>query len=75
MQPAAACGQGASAIAGLWFPATGVAGAAAELAVFGWMLARQVRAGDRGRTLAAYELFATMALAVLVLDAVRLAAG
>jgi hypothetical protein len=62
----------AAVIAGLWAPSSGVAGAAAESAVFGWILSRQVLAGDRGRTLIAYKLFAAMALAVLVADAVRL---
>lgn len=63
----------AGVIAGLWVPATGVAGAAAESAVFGWVLSRQVLAGDRGRALIAYGLFAAMAVAVLAVDAVRLA--
>jgi len=63
----------AAVIAGLWVPAAGVAGAAAESAVFGWVLIRQVRAGDRGRLLGAYVLFSAMALAVLAVDAVRLA--
>lgn len=62
----------AAVIAGLWAPTAGVAGAAAEACVFGWVLSRQLRAGDRGRALGAYELFAVMALAVLVADAVRL---
>jgi hypothetical protein len=59
-------------IAGLWVPAAGAAGAAVEAGVFGWVLARQLRAGDRGRALGAYELFAGLAIAVLVVDAVRL---
>jgi hypothetical protein len=59
-------------IAGLWAPAAGVAGAAVELAVFGWVLSRQLLAGDRGRALGAYELFAAMALAVLLVDVTRL---
>lgn len=63
----------AAVIAGLWGPAAGVAGGAVEAGVFGWVLSRQLRAGDRGRALAAYELFAVMAVAVLVVDAVRLA--
>ncbi|HEY6787416.1 MAG TPA: hypothetical protein VI365_08895 [Trebonia sp.] len=63
----------AAVIAGLWGPAAGVAGAAAESAVFGWVLTRQLRAGDRGRALAAYELFLAMSLAVLAVDAIRLA--
>jgi hypothetical protein len=62
----------AAVIAGLWTPAVGVAGAAVEAAVFTWVLTRQLLAGDRGRALGAYELFATMALAVLVVDAIRL---
>jgi hypothetical protein len=63
----------AAVIAGLWDPAAGVAGAGAEAAVFGWVLSRQLRAGDRGRVLGAYVLFSAMALAVLAVDAVRLA--
>jgi hypothetical protein len=39
--------------------------------VFGWVLSRQLRAGDRGRALGAYLLFSTMALAVLIVDAIR----
>jgi hypothetical protein len=62
----------AALIAGLWVPAAGVAGAAVEAGVFGWVLSRQLRAGDRGRALGAYELFAVLAVAVLVADAVRL---
>jgi hypothetical protein len=62
----------AAVIAGLWVPAAGVAGAGAEAVVFGWVLSRQLRAGDRGRTLGPYLLFTAMALAVLAVDAVRL---
>lgn len=58
-------------IAGLFTPAVGVAGAALEAAIFGWVLTRQVRAGDRGRPLGAYALFTTMALAVLLVNALR----
>lgn len=58
-------------IAGLAVPAAGVAGAAIEMSVFGWVLSRQLRAGDRGRALGAYLLFSTMALAVLIVDAIR----
>ena len=58
-------------VVGLAVPAAGVAGAAVEAAVFGWVLTRQVRAGDRGRALGAYTLFAAMALAVLLVDALR----
>jgi hypothetical protein len=60
-------------IAGLWVPAAGVVGAAAETTVFCWVLFRQLRAGDQGRALGAYSLFAVMAVAVLVVNAVRLA--
>ncbi|MFF3565861.1 DoxX family protein [Streptomyces sp. NPDC002574] len=61
----------AAVIAGLWWPVPGVAGAALEAAIFGWTLYRQVRAGDRGRALGAYLLFLAMALAVLVVNALR----
>lgn len=60
-------------LAGLATPAIGVPGAGIEAAAFGWVLFRQSRAGDRGRALGAYLLFTTFALAVLVVDAVRLA--
>ncbi|MEU4097817.1 hypothetical protein [Streptomyces sp. NPDC026673] len=58
-------------IAGLWRRAPGAAGAALEAGIFGWVLLRQLRAGDRGRALTAYTLFLAMALAVLTVDAVR----
>ncbi|MEY9965892.1 hypothetical protein ABIA33_003942 [Streptacidiphilus sp. MAP12-16] len=58
-------------LVGLSVPPVGVAGAGVELAVFGWVLSRQVRAGDRGRALGAYTLFACMALAVLLVDLLR----
>ena len=61
----------AAVVTGLWVPAVGVAGGAVEAAVFGWVLSRQLAYGDRGRKLAAYLLFAAMALAVLVTDALR----
>jgi len=61
----------AAVIAGLFVPVTGVAGAGLETAVFGWVLSRQLRHGDRGRALGAYLLFTSMALAVLIVDAVR----
>ncbi|MDX3078194.1 DoxX family protein [Streptomyces sp. MI02-7b] len=61
----------AAVIAGLWRPVLGAAGAALEAAIFGWTLYRQVRAGDRGRALGAYLLFLAMALAVLVVNALR----
>jgi hypothetical protein len=62
----------AALIAGIWIPALGVVGAIAETGVFGWVLARQADAGDRGRALGAYGLFAAMALAAAIVDAVRL---
>ena len=62
-------------VAGLWVPAAGVAGAGAEVVVFGWVLSRQLAAGDRGRALGAYALFLTMAVAVLTVDAVALTAS
>ncbi|MDH6112024.1 hypothetical protein P3T36_004999 [Kitasatospora sp. MAP12-15] len=58
-------------LVGLSRPSVGVAGAALELAVFLWVLSRQLRFGDRGRALFAYSLFSAMALAVLVVDALR----
>jgi hypothetical protein len=58
-------------VAGLFAPAAGIVGGGLEASAFGWVLSRQVRHGDRGRALAAYLLFAAMALAVLVADAVR----
>jgi hypothetical protein len=61
----------AAVIAGLWAPAVGVAGGGAEAVVFGWVLSRQLAHGDRGRALGAYVLFIAMALAVLVVDALR----
>ena len=61
----------AAVITGLFTPAVGVAGAALEAVIFGWVLTRQVRAGDRGRPLGAYTLFTLMALAVLLADALR----
>jgi hypothetical protein len=59
-------------IAGLFAPAVGIAGAGLEAGVFGWVVSRQVRHGDRGRALGAYLMFTVMALAVLTVDAVRL---
>ncbi|MGD0704716.1 MAG: hypothetical protein ABSA02_33115 [Trebonia sp.] len=61
----------AAVIAGLWVPAVGAAGGGAEAAVFCWVLSRQLAYGDRGGKLGAYLLFAAMALAVLVTDALR----
>jgi len=62
----------AAVIAGLWRPAVGVAGAAVETVAFGWVLSRQWSHGDREGALGAYSLFAALALAVLIVDAVRL---
>jgi hypothetical protein len=62
---------GTAVIVGLWFPAVGVVGAGLEATVFGWVLSRQLRAGDRGRALGAYLLFTSIALAVLIADALR----
>jgi hypothetical protein len=62
----------AAVIAGLFAPAVGVAGAGLEIAVFGWVVSRQLRHGDRGRALGAYLTFTVMALAVLTVDAIRL---
>jgi hypothetical protein len=61
----------AAVISGLFVPVAGVAGAGLETAVFGWILSRQLRHGDRGRALGAYLLFTSMAVAVLVVDALR----
>jgi hypothetical protein len=58
-------------IGGLAAPAAGVAGGGLEAVAFGWVLTRQMRHGDRGRSLGAYSLFTTLALAVLVVDALR----
>ncbi len=60
-------------ITGLFAPAVGVGGAGLEAGVFGWVVSRQVRHGDRGRALGAYLMFTAMALAVLTVDAIRLA--
>ena len=62
----------AAVIAGLFAPAPGVAGGGLEAAVFGWVLYRQLSHGDRGRALGAYLLYLTLALAVLVVNALRL---
>jgi hypothetical protein len=62
----------AALIAGIWRPTYGLAGAATEAAVFGWVLIRQLLAGDRGRALFAYTLFLSWALAVLVVAALRI---
>ena len=62
----------AAVIVGLFAPAAGVAGGGLEAAVFGWVLSRQLSHGDRGRALGAYLLFTALALAVLVVSALRL---
>jgi hypothetical protein len=62
----------ALAVAGLFTPAAGVAGGALEAAVFAWVLTRQLAHGDRGRALFAYTLFTAFALAVLVVDLLRI---
>jgi hypothetical protein len=49
----------------------GLTGAALETAAFGWVLSRQCRHDDRGGALAACTLFAALALAVLIVDALR----
>ncbi|HEX7164925.1 MAG TPA: hypothetical protein VF223_27240 [Trebonia sp.] len=61
----------AAVIVGLFVPAVGIAGGAVEAAAFGWVLFRQLSHGDRGRALGAYLLFAALAVAVLVVSAVR----
>jgi hypothetical protein len=62
----------AAVIAGLFASAAGIAGGGLEAAVFGWVLSRQLSHGDRGRALGAYLLFTALALAVLVVSALRL---
>lgn len=54
-------------------PAAGITGGVVEAGAFGWVLYRQLRHGDRGRALGAYLLFLAMALAVLVVNLIRLA--
>ena len=61
----------AAVIAGLVTPAAGVAGGGLEAAAFAWVLSRQLRYGDRGRSLGAYSLFTIVALAVLTVNALR----
>ena len=58
-------------ITGLFVPASGIAGGGRETAAFGWVLARQLSHGDRGRALGAYLLFAAFAITVLTVDALR----
>lgn len=59
-------------IAGLFVPVAGLIGGGLETASFCWVLSRQLGHGDRGRALGAYLLFTTLALAVLVVSALRL---
>ncbi|HTC68242.1 MAG TPA: hypothetical protein VK662_01635 [Acidothermaceae bacterium] len=61
----------AAVIIGLWRPAAGLVGAGLEATMFCWVLSRQLRAGDRGRTLSAYASFVSIAVAVLIVDAIR----
>ena len=61
----------AAVIAGLFVPAVAIVGGGLEAAVFGWVLSRQLSHGDRGRALGAYLLFAALAVAVLVVAALR----
>ena len=61
----------AAVVAGLFAPAAGVVGGGLEAVVFGWVLSRQLGHGDRGRALGAYLLFTALALAVLVVSALR----
>jgi hypothetical protein len=61
----------AAVIAGLVTPVAGVVGGGLEAAAFGWVLSRQLRFGDRGRSLGAYTLFTSVALAVLVVNTLR----
>jgi len=62
----------AALVAGIWHPASGAAGAAAEALFFGWVLFRQLRAGDRGKVLFAYGLFTSWSVLVLLVAALRL---
>jgi hypothetical protein len=62
---------GAAILVGVWMPAVGIVGAAWEAALFGWVLWRQVRHGDRGGALFAYSLFTALAVAVVVIDTLR----
>jgi hypothetical protein len=61
----------AAVIVGLFVPAVAIVGGGLEAAVFGWVLSRQLSHGDRGRALGAYLLFAALAVAVLVVAALR----
>ncbi|SEG16101.1 hypothetical protein SAMN05216223_103450 [Actinacidiphila yanglinensis] len=59
-------------LVGIWHPAWGVLGAGLEVLFFGWVLTRQFAAGDRGRALFAYALFAGWSLLVLLAAVARL---
>ncbi|MEV7393246.1 MULTISPECIES: hypothetical protein [unclassified Streptomyces] len=59
-------------LVGIWHPAWGLVGAAAEAVFFGWVLARQLRFDDRGKALFAYSLFASWSVLVLLVATVRL---
>jgi hypothetical protein len=61
----------AAVIAGLFVPVVAIAGGGLEAATFCWVLSRQLSHGDRGRALGAYLLFAALAVAVLVVAALR----
>ncbi|WP_433893624.1 hypothetical protein [Streptomyces sp. CA-111067] len=61
----------AALIAGIWRPVWGLAGAAAEVLFFGWVLTRQLLSGDRGGALFAYGLFTSWSLVVAVVCALR----
>ena len=61
----------AAVIAGFWRPAAGATGAGLEATMFCWVLSRQLSAGDRGRTLIAYASFVSIAVAVLIVNAIR----
>lgn len=58
-------------LVGIWRPGYGVLGAALEVLYFGWVLARQLAAGDRGRALFAYALFTGWSVLVLVVAGLR----
>jgi hypothetical protein len=62
----------AAVIAGLFVPVVAIAGGGLEAVAFGWVLSRQLSHGDRGRALGAYLLFAALAVAVLVVAALRI---
>ena len=62
----------AAVIAGLFAPVAGIIGGGLEAGEFCWVLSRQLGHGDRGRALGAYLLFTALALAVLVVSALRL---